>query len=142
MMKAWRLEHPPPGLSAPVRDLVEEQQAVFAAAHGGKAYLDLPPLEEDVLWNAVTFHEYLWTSSVCGICRGKGGPVYRLGCGHYVHVRCLEGSYEVWMGRRGRDEECSCCRSLKELLGGLQRLEVERMVSRLGEKLVPWRRPL
>lgn len=149
MMKGWRLEHPLPYLSAPVRHLVNEQ-AIFAA-HGDtslqSAYPGLPPLSEDILWNSLVFIEELWTDSKCQVCfkTSAGRPVYRMTCGDYMHVSCFEENYEMWMKAKGPimhgAKECIHCKALKRLVKNISGEELEMRIRRIGDKLLPWKRP-
>ena len=144
MIKGWRVEHPRPRVSEVVRGVLNEEAVVAAYGQGEGR-------KADVLGNALVFNEAPWREAECRICEGgvKGQPVYGLGCGHCLHVMCLEKEVDTWLGMKCQAKqsddgggECLRCVAFKELLRKMAREELEAQIQRMGERFLPWRRAL
>jgi hypothetical protein len=151
MLRGWRVDYPPPLLSANVLIIVTEESA---AALKSETYRSrnsgLPPLAEDIIWNSIVLILTPPTAARCRICHECSTwptrAMFRLPCSHYLHVKCFEEDYARWLassgtGRAERDaRECIGCKGLKELTRVLPREEVAARIRRVGDKLLNWRR--
>ncbi|KAK7178816.1 hypothetical protein DPSP01_014657 [Paraphaeosphaeria sporulosa] len=152
MLRGWQVDHSPPHLSAPVLTLVTEESAVNKSGTYHSGDCELPPLSQDITWNAITLIPSPSSSVRCQVC-GQGPasflglrPMYALPCRHYLHVKCFEDHCERWLGRSGWGaagkgaRECIRCKGLKELTRILPRAELDARIRRVGDKLLNWRR--
>jgi hypothetical protein len=151
MLRGWRVDHPPPFLSANVLTLVTEESA--AAEKSGifrSGTSELPPLAEDIIWNSVVLIPTPPSAACCQICnKCPTWPIsamYRLPCRHYLHVKCFEKDFARWLAssRTSRAEgdarKCIRCKGLKELTRVLPRADLAARIRRVGDKLLDWRR--
>ncbi|KAL5410069.1 hypothetical protein PMIN06_000774 [Paraphaeosphaeria minitans] len=143
MLRGWRVDHPPPRLSAPVLALATEASAARKrnSRRGGDS--GLPPLAQDILWNTFTLVPAPAGSVRCRIC-GQGPAsfpelrsMYTLPCQHCFHVTCFEEDHERWLGSLDEGaRECVRCKGLKELTKGFSRGELDARIRRLGDRLL------
>lgn len=155
MIRGWRLEHPTPCPSPPVRELINCDAAATARRNRECSDHDrgLIPLSQDILWHSLTLVRAPVRVRKCQICHSSRGftvvgnvrsrAMYRVPCGHHVHVACLEKDFEGWVEAEsqgelegGRDRACIRCKGLKDLVRGLPRKELEARVRRVGHKLL------